>query len=76
MVTDPPDTVGAGDLFTAAFIWADLRDLPVEECLRLATAYASLSLARPSRRQKGLTSSAFREAIGQTEAPIDRLEEA
>jgi len=75
VVTDPPDTVGAGDLFTAAFIWADLRDLPVEECLRLATAYASLSLAHPSRRQKGLTASAFREALGQTEAPIDRLEE-
>jgi ribokinase len=75
VVTDPPDTVGAGDLFTAAFIWADLQDLTVEECLRLATAYASLSLARPSRRQKGLTASAFREALGQTEAPIDRLEE-
>ena len=75
VVTDPPDTVGAGDLFTAAFIWADLRDLPFEECLRLATAYASHSLAHPSRRQKGLTASAFREARRQTEAPIDRLEE-
>jgi sugar/nucleoside kinase (ribokinase family) len=75
VVTDPPDTVGAGDLFTAAFVWADLRELPLEECLRLATAYASLSLARPSRRQKGLTASAFREALGQMEAPIDRLEE-
>jgi sugar/nucleoside kinase (ribokinase family) len=75
VVTDPPDTVGAGDLFTAAFIWADLQDLPLEECLRLATAYASLSLAHPSRRQKGLAASAFREALGQTEAPTDRLEE-
>ena len=27
------DTVGAGDLFTAAFIWADLADRPLEECL-------------------------------------------
>jgi ribokinase len=75
VVTDPPDTVGAGDLFTAAFIWADLQGIQLEECLRLATTYASLSLARPSRRQKGLTASAFREALGQTEAPIDRLEE-
>lgn len=75
VVTDPPDTVGAGDLFTAAFIWADLQGMQLEECLRLATTYASLSLARPSGRQKGLTASAFREALGQTEAPIDRLEE-
>jgi ribokinase len=75
VAADAPDTVGAGDLFTAAFVWADLQDLPVEERLRMATAYASLSLARPAQRQKGLTAAAFREALGQTEAPMDRLGE-
>ena len=56
------DTVGAGDLFTAAFIWADLADRPLDECLAVATGYASHSLAAPGRRQKGLTRQAFLDA--------------
>jgi ribokinase len=73
--TDPLDTVGAGDLFTAAFIWADLLGRPLGERLNLATAYASLSLARPAPRQKGLTAVAFRVALAATEAPMDWLQE-
>ena len=73
--TEAFDTVGAGDLFTAAFIWADLLGRPVEERLSLATAYASLSLARPAPRQKGLTAVAFRAALAATEAPMDWLQE-
>jgi sugar/nucleoside kinase (ribokinase family) len=73
--TDALDTVGAGDLFTAAFIWADLLGRPVGERLNLATAYASLSLAHPAPRQKGLTAVAFRVALAATEAPMDWLQE-
>ncbi len=49
------DATGAGDLFIAAYIWADLAGHPIEERLRRATRYASLSLERVSDRQKGLT---------------------
>ena len=68
---DVADTVGAGDLFTAAFIWADLVGRPVDDRLDVATAYASLSLAQPAPRQKGLTAAAFRDALARSEAPMD-----
>ena len=73
--TEAQDTVGAGDLFAAAFVWADLLGRPVEERLNLATAYASLSLAGPAPRQKGLTAAAFRDALAATEVPMDWLQE-
>jgi sugar/nucleoside kinase (ribokinase family) len=76
VVTEAQDTVGAGDLFTAAFIWADLLDRSLEERLNLATAYASFSLGRPAPRQKGLTTAAFRDALAAAEAPMDWLPEA
>ena len=38
------DATGAGDLFAAAYIWADLRGRPLRERLRWATLYAALSL--------------------------------
>ena len=60
---EPVDTVGAGDLFTAAFVWADLLGRSVQDGLEVAAAYASLSLAVPSARQKGLTVEAFRQAL-------------
>jgi sugar/nucleoside kinase (ribokinase family) len=74
-VTEAQDTVGAGDLFTAAFIWADLLGRPVDGRLSLAAAYASLSLAQPAPRQKGLTAAAFRDALAATAAPMDWLQE-
>jgi sugar/nucleoside kinase (ribokinase family) len=48
------DATGAGDLFIAAYIWADLGGLQIEERLGRATSYASLSLERASDRQKGI----------------------
>ena len=41
---DVVDTTGAGDLFTAAYVWADLEGHAFEERLRLATTYAALSV--------------------------------
>jgi sugar/nucleoside kinase (ribokinase family) len=42
------DTTGAGDLFTAAYVWGDLAGLPLEERLQRAVAYASLSVSAPT----------------------------
>ena len=58
------DTVGAGDLFAAAFIWADLAGDSVEDCLSVANAYASHSLEAPQSGQKGIALEAFRERMG------------
>ncbi len=58
------DATGAGDLFTAAYVWADLAGHPLEERLRLATRYASLSLERATDQLKGITLDEFRELIG------------
>jgi sugar/nucleoside kinase (ribokinase family) len=52
---DVADATGAGDLFVSAYIWADLAGRPVEERLRLATSYASLSLERATDQLKGIT---------------------
>ena len=38
------DVTGAGDLFVAAYVWADLHGLPLRDRLRWATLYASLSV--------------------------------
>jgi sugar/nucleoside kinase (ribokinase family) len=45
---DAVDTTGAGDLFTAAYVWGDLAGLPLEERLRRAVGYASLSVLTPT----------------------------
>jgi ribokinase len=58
-LADVGDTTGAGDLFAAAYVWADLAGRPLEERLRLATSYASLSLERATDRQKGIALDAF-----------------
>ena len=58
-LADVGDTTGAGDLFAAAYVWADLAGRPLEERLRLATSYASLSLERATDRQKGIDLDAF-----------------
>jgi sugar/nucleoside kinase (ribokinase family) len=45
---EPVDTTGAGDLFTAAYVWADQRAVPLEERLRWAVLYGSLSVRVPT----------------------------
>jgi len=59
------DTNGAGDLFTAAWVWADLAGAPLEERVQLAVAYASLSVRVATTRDGALTLDAFRR-----EAPL------
>ena len=61
---DVVDATGAGDLFIAAYIWADLAGHPIEERLRRATSYASLSLGRATDRQKGITLREFDDLHG------------
>jgi sugar/nucleoside kinase (ribokinase family) len=48
MAVEAVDTTGAGDLFTAAFVWADRLGLSLEERLRWAVLYASLSVQVPT----------------------------
>ena len=48
IAVDAVDTTGAGDLFTAAYIWADRLGLTLEERLRWGVLYASLSVRVPT----------------------------
>jgi sugar/nucleoside kinase (ribokinase family) len=41
---DAVDTTGAGDLFSAAYVWADHWGAPLAERLRWAVLYAALSV--------------------------------
>lgn len=47
-VGDPVDTTGAGDLFTAAYVWSDLSGAEPEERLRWACLAAGLSVRVPT----------------------------
>ncbi len=62
-LADVADPTGAGDLFAAAYLWADLAGHDLEERLRRATSYASLSLERATDRQKGITRAEFAELL-------------
>jgi sugar/nucleoside kinase (ribokinase family) len=54
---DPVDTTGAGDLFTAAYVWADHLGLALEERLRWAVLYATLSVRVPTALAGAVTRS-------------------
>ena len=58
-VTEPIDTTGAGDLLTAAYIWADLRGAEPADRLRWAVLYASLAVNTPSGIGGALTEAEF-----------------
>jgi sugar/nucleoside kinase (ribokinase family) len=62
---DVPDTTGAGDLFAAAYVWADLAGRPLEDRLDLATRYATRSLERATDRQKGIPLRDFMDLVAQ-----------
>jgi sugar/nucleoside kinase (ribokinase family) len=64
-VVDVGDPTGAGDLFTAAYVWADLAGRGLEDRLELATRYASLSLAEATTTQKGLTRDVFEAGLAE-----------
>jgi ribokinase len=59
---EPVDTTGAGDLFTAAYVWADHLGLALEERLRWAVLYATLSVRVPTALAGAVTRSALVEA--------------
>jgi sugar/nucleoside kinase (ribokinase family) len=42
------DATGAGDLFVAAYAWADARGLPVDQRIAWATLSAGLSVRAPT----------------------------
>jgi sugar/nucleoside kinase (ribokinase family) len=45
---DVVDATGAGDLFTAAYVWADLHGAALEDRLAWASLYAGLSVRAPT----------------------------
>jgi ribokinase len=47
-VERPADTTGAGDLLTAAYIWADLHGAEPEDRLRWGVLYAGLAVTTPT----------------------------
>ena len=59
------DTTGAGDLFTAAYVWADRLGAPLEERLAWAVLYAALSVRVPTAVAGAVTRSALAEAGAQ-----------
>ena len=64
---DVRDTTGAGDLFTAAYVWGDLHGLPLGERLRRAVVYATLSV----RTATGAASAATLEELERAIAELD-----
>ncbi len=45
---DAVDTTGAGDLFTAAYVWADLAGAPLEDRLRWAVLSSGMGVGVPT----------------------------
>jgi sugar/nucleoside kinase (ribokinase family) len=64
------DTNGAGDLFTAAWVWADLAGMDVAERLRLAVIYASMSIGVATTREGAATAEQLLRAAADPDATI------
>jgi sugar/nucleoside kinase (ribokinase family) len=56
------DTTGAGDLFAAAYVYADSRGMPALERLEWAVLYAGLSVGVPTAVAGAATFDALAEA--------------
>lgn len=65
------DPVGAGDAYTAGFLSAWLRGLPVPEAMREAAAVAALVVAAPGDVE-GLPTAAQRDAVLSESSDVDR----
>jgi sugar/nucleoside kinase (ribokinase family) len=75
------DTTGAGDLFTAAYVWADQQGTPLEERLRWAVLYAALSVGVPTAvagaaTQTALAAAGARHGLALPARPVPINEEA
>lgn len=64
------DTNGAGDLFTAAWVWGDLAGRDVAERLRLAVTYASMSIGVATTREGAATAEQLLRAAAGSDATI------
>jgi sugar/nucleoside kinase (ribokinase family) len=70
------DTTGAGDLFTAAYVWGDLAGLPLPERLRRATVYAALSVRTATAAASAATRDELERALAELGPSIVQMETA
>jgi ribokinase len=73
------DTTGAGDLFLAAYAWADLAGASLEQRLHWATAYSAMSVRVPTGAAGAGTLEELAAATGMAlpgRAPVTALDDA
>ena len=64
------DTTGAGDLFTAAYVWGDLAGLPLEERLRRAASTPPSRCGRPPGPRSAATRDELERALAELDPAI------